>query len=83
MIYFFKNIKNHCYNYIYKNNNNNTFTYSEKKKIYYLLYHKISNFQKLTDIEIYSIEILDYNERLLIIQLLNNCIEVLMSYMEL
>lgn len=82
MIYFFKNIKNHCYNFIYKNNNN-TFTYSEKKKIYYLLYHKISNFQKLTDIEIYSIEILDYNERLLIIQLLNNCIEVLMSYMEL
>jgi hypothetical protein len=79
MIYFFKNIKNHCYNYMY----NNKFTYSEKKKLYYLLYHKISNFQKLTDIEIYSIEILDYNERLLIIQLLNNCIKVLISYMEL
>lgn len=81
MISFFKNIKNNYCEYIYKNNN--TFTYSEKKKIYYLLYHKISNFQKLTDIEIYAIEILDYNERLLILQLLNNCIEVLISYMEL
>jgi hypothetical protein len=82
MISYLKNTKKYCKECVSKNINN-TFTYSDNMKIYYLLYHKISNFQKLTEIEIYLIELLYYNEQIKIIQLLNECIDVLVSYMDL
>ena len=82
MISSFKNTKIYCEECVSKNINY-TFTYSDNMKMFYLLYHKISNFQKLTKIDIYLIGLLYYNEQIKIIQLLNECIDVLVSYMDL
>lgn len=48
--------------------------------IYKLLYHKISNYMEITEIEINSILLLPYETKIKIIKLLNDCIKNLISY---
>lgn len=59
---------------------NNILTDAENKKLYKMLYHKISNLTRLTEIEIYTIQLLDNNEQFKLIQLLNDCTHCVLSY---
>ena len=48
--------------------------------IYRLLYHKISNYIEISEIEINSLLLLPYEKKIKIIKLFNDCIKNLISY---
>lgn len=48
--------------------------------IYRLLYHKISNYIEINDIEINSLFLIPYQKQIKIIKLFNECIKNLISY---
>jgi hypothetical protein len=69
-----------CFNTKNKVSDHNSWT-NEDKKIYNFLYHKISNFNELTEIEIKLIQELPLNQRTILCNLQNKCIVVLVSYL--
>jgi len=48
--------------------------------IYRLLYHKISNYTEITEIDMNSILLLPYENKIKILKLFNECIKNLISY---
>ena len=71
-----------CFTCTKKNKvSDNNVSVVQDKKLLHLLYHKISNFHELTDIEINLIQSLPIDERIILCNLQNRCIVVLISYL--